>query len=132
MPLKLAGQVKLCLHSDMAVFGVGGDIYTVPIDALSQVMAGGLAQAPVYRRYASKCASCVYEDVQIAALVLRSKRRQAVILTFGPYRSYAVPGEAMRRVLDGVEESAPVSLVIADASQLDDAHSRQTTLEAGA
>jgi len=44
-------------------------------------------------------------------------------------RVYTMPIRAVHDVREGREESCTISMLVTDARQLDDAHSRQTVLE---
>jgi len=99
----------------------------VPLARLADLTAHRRREVEVSRRYWGD-APGVFEDVEQGLRLRRSQTDRSLMLT-EQGRVYSMSIRAVHDVREGREESCGISLLVTDARQLDDAHSRQTVLE---
>jgi hypothetical protein len=122
-----AGEARLDLYTDALILDIGRDTFVVPLARLADLTAHRRREVVVSRRYWGD-APGVFEDVEQGLRLRRSQTDRSLMLT-EQGRVYTMPIRAVHDVREGREESCGISMLVTDARQLDDAHSRQTVLE---
>ena len=126
MTFRPAGEARLDLYTDAMLLDIGPDTFVVPLDRLADLTAHRRREVVVSRRYWGD-APGVFEDVEQALRLRRSQTDRSLMLT-KEGRVYSIPVYLVLEVKDGIRESCTISMLVTDARQLDDTHSRQTTL----
>ena len=121
------GEARLDLYTEALVLDIGPDTFIVPLARLADLTAHRRREVVVSRRYWGDVPG-VFEDVEQGLRLRRSQTDRSLMLT-DQGRVYSMPIRAVHDVREGREESCEISLLVTDARQLDDAHSRQTVLE---
>ena len=124
------GEARLDLYTDALILDIGRDTFVVPLDRLADLTAHRRREVVVSRRYWGD-APGTFRDVEQGLRLRRSQTDRSLMLT-EQGRVYTMPIRAVHDVREGRVESCEISLLVTDARQLDDAHSRQTVLEARA
>ena len=120
------GEARLDLYTDAMLLDIGPDTFVVPLDRLADLTAHRRREVVVSRRYWGD-APGVFEDVEQGLRLRRSQTDRSLMLT-EQGRVYTIPVYLVLEVKDGIRESCTISMLVTDARQLDDMHSRQTTL----
>lgn len=127
MTFRPAGEARLDLYTDAMLLDIGPDTFVVPLAQLADLTAHRRREVVVSRRYWGD-APGKFRDVEQGIRLRRSQTDRSLILT-EQGRVYTIPVYLVLEVKDGIRESCTISMLVTDAQQLDDAHSRQTTLE---
>lgn len=122
-----AGEARLDLYTDALILDIGPDTFVVPLDRLADLTAHRRREVVVSRRYWGD-APGTFRDVEQALRLRCSQTGRSLMLT-EQGRVYSIPVYLVLEVKDGIRESCMISMLVTDAQQLDDAHSRQTELE---
>ena len=122
-----AGSARLDIFTDSLILDIGRDTFVVPLDRLADLTAHRRREVVVSRRYWGD-APGVFEDVEQALRLRRSQTDRSLML-IEQGRVYSIPVYLVLEVKDGIRESCTISMLVTDARQLDDTHSRQTVLE---
>jgi hypothetical protein len=122
-----AGEARLDLYTDALILDIGRDTFVVPLARLADLTAHRRREVVVSRRYWGD-APGTFRDVEQGLRLRRSQTDRSLMLT-EQGRVYSMPIRAVHDVREGREESCVISMLVTDARQLDDAHSRQTVLE---
>ncbi len=127
MTFRPAGEARLDLYTDAMLLDIGPDTFVVPLDRLADLTAHRRREVVVSRRYWGD-APGTFRDVEQGIRLQRSRTDQALVLTMVE-GVFTLPIYQVLEVKDGIRESCTISMLVTDAQQLDDAHSRQTVLE---
>jgi len=122
-----AGEARLDLYTDAMLLDIGPDTFVVPLDRLADLTAHRRREVVVSRRYWGD-APGTFRDVEQGLRLRRSQTGRSLML-IEQGRVYSIPVYLVLEVKDGIRESCTISMLVTDARQLDDAHSRQTVLE---
>ena len=122
-----AGEARLDLFTDSLILDIGADTFVVPLARLADLTAHRRREVVVSRRYWGD-APGVFEDVEQGLRLRRSQTDRSLMLT-EQGRVYTMPIRAVLEVKDGIRDVCEISQLVTDARQLDDAMSRQATLE---
>jgi hypothetical protein len=121
------GEARLDLYTDAMLLDIGPDTFVVPLDRLADLTAHRRREVVVSRRYWGD-APGTFRDVELGIWLRRSQTGRSLML-IEQGRVYSIPVYLVLEVKDGIRESCTISMLVTDARQLDDAHSRQTVLE---
>ena len=122
-----AGEARLDLYTDALILDIGPDAFVVPLARLADLTAHRRREVVVSRRYWGD-APGTFRDVEQGLRLRRSQTDRSLMLT-EQGRVYSIPVYLILEVKDGIREACTISMLVTDARQLDDAHSRQTVLE---
>ena len=122
-----AGEARLDLYTDALVLDIGPDTFVVPLARLADLTAHRRREVVVSRRYWGD-APGTFRDVELGIWLRRSQTGRSLML-IEQGRVYSIPVYLVLEVKDGIRESCTISMLVTNARQLDDAHSRQTVLE---
>jgi hypothetical protein len=122
-----AGEARLDLFTDSLILDIGADTFVVPLVRLADLTSHRAGSIAISRRYWGDSPG-KFEDVQQGVWLRRSKTGRALMLVMDE-RVYSIPIWAVLEVKDGIRDVCEISLLVTDARQLDDTHSRQTVLE---
>jgi len=122
-----AGEARLDLYTDALILDIGRDTFVVPLARLADLTAHRRREVVVSRRYWGD-APGTFRDVEQGIRLRRSQTDRSLML-IEQGRVYSIPVYLVLEVKDGIRESCTISMLVTDARQLDDAHSRQTVLE---
>ena len=120
------GEARLDLYTDALILDIGRDTFVVPLTRLADLTAHRRREVVVSRRYWGD-APGVFEDVEQGLRLRRSQTDRSLMLT-EQGRVYTMPVYQVLEVKDGIREACTISMLVTDAQQLDDTHSRQTVL----
>ncbi len=121
------GEARLDLYTDAMLLDIGPDTFVVPLDRLADLTAHRRHEVAVSRRYWGD-APGTFCDVEQGIRLRRSQTdRSLMMIVQGCV--YSIPVYLILEVKDGIREACTISMLVTDARQLDDAHSRQTVLE---
>lgn len=126
MTFRPAGEARLDLYTDALILDIDPDTFVVPLDRLADLTAHRRREVVVSRRYWGD-APGTFRDVEQGLRLRRSQTNRSLMLT-EQGRVYTIPVYLILEVKDGIRESCTISMLVTDARQLDDAHSRQTVL----
>jgi len=126
MAFRRAGEARLDLYRDALLLDIGADTFVVPLDRLADLTARRRREVVVSRRYWG-AAPGTFEDVEQGLWLRRSRTDQALVLTMVE-GVFTLPIYQVHEVREGIQESCPISRLVTDARQLDDATSKQTML----
>ncbi len=121
------GEARLDLYTDALILDIGPDTFVVPLTRLADLTAHRRHEVVVSRRYWGD-APGVFEDAEQGLRLRRSQTGRSLML-IEQGRVYTMPVYQVLEVKDGIREACTISMLVTDAQQLDDAHSRQTVLE---
>ncbi len=121
------GEARLDLYTDAMLLDIGPDTFVVPLARLADLTAHRRREVVVSRRYWGD-APGTFRDVEQGLRLRRSQTDRSLMLTEQGC-VYTMPVYLVLEVKDGIRESCTISMLVTDARQLDDAHSRQTVLE---
>ena|GEM_PF-1925792 len=121
------GEARLDLYTDAMLLDIGPDTFVVPLARLADLTAHRRREVVVSRRYWGDTPG-TFRDVEQGIRLQRSQTDRSLMLT-EQGRVYTMPVYQVLEVKDGIRESCTISMLVTDARQLDDAHSRQTVLE---
>ena len=121
------GEARLDLFTDSLILDIGRDTFVVPLTRLADLTAHRRREVVVSRRYWGD-APGTFRDVELGLRLRRSQTGRSLIL-IEQGRVYSIPVYLVLEVKDGIRESCTISMLVTDAQQLDDTHSRQTVLE---
>ena len=127
MTFRPAGEARLDLYTDALILDIGRDTFVVPLARLADLTAHRLREVVVSRRYWGD-APGTFCDVELGIWLRRSQTDRSLML-IEQGRVYSIPVYLVLEVKDGIREACTISMLVTDARQLDDAHSRQTVLE---
>ena len=122
-----AGEARLDLYTDALILDIGRDTFVVPLARLADLTAHRRREVVVSRRYWGD-APGTFRDVEQGLRLRRSQTDRSLMLT-EQGRVYTMPIRAVLEVKDGIRDCCAISQLVTDARQLDDAMSRQATLE---
>jgi len=122
-----AGSARLDIFTDSLILDIGADTFVVPLARLADLTAHRRREVVVSRRYWGD-APGAFRDIEQGLRLRRSQTGRSLML-IEQGRVYSIPVYLVLEVKDGIRESCTISMLVTDARQLDDAHSRQTTLE---
>jgi hypothetical protein len=127
MTFRPAGEARLDLYTDAMLLDIGPDTFVVPLARLADLTAHRRREVVVSRRYWGD-APGTFCDVEQGIRLRRSQTdRSLMMIVQGCV--YSIPVYRILEVKDGIRESCTISMLVTDARQLDDTHSRQTVLE---
>jgi len=106
---------------------IGPDTFVVPLARLADLTAHRTARGRGISGDTGGCAGHVPRRRAGAPAPALADRSVADADRAG--RVYSIPVYLVLEVKDGIRESCTISMLVTDARQLDDAHSRQTVLE---
>jgi hypothetical protein len=121
-----AGSARLDIFTDSLILDIGADTFVVPLARLADLTAHRRREVVVSRRYWGD-APGTFRDVEQGLRLRRSQTDRSLML-IEQGRVYSIPVYLVLEVKDGIRESCTISMFVTDARQLDDTHSRQTTL----
>ena len=121
------GEARLDLYTDAMLLDIGPDTFVVPLARLADLTAHRRREVVVSRRYWGD-APGTFRDVEQGLRLRRSQTDRSLMLT-EQGRVYTMPIRAVLEVKDGIRDVCEISQLVTDARQLDDAMSRQATLE---
>ena len=127
MTFRPAGEARLDLYTDAMLLDIGPDTFVVPLARLADLTAHRRREVVISRRYWGDVPG-TFRDVEQGIRLRRSQTDRSLMLT-EQGRVYTMPVYPVLEVKDGIRESCTISMLVTDARQLDDAHSRQTVLE---
>ena len=127
MTFRPAGEARLDLYTDAMLLDIGRDTFVVPLDRLADLTAHRRREVVVSRRYWGDVPG-TFRDIEQGLRLRRSQTDRSLMLT-EQGRVYSIPIYLVLEVKDGIRESCTISVLVTDAQQLDDTHSRQTVLE---
>ena len=120
------GEARLDLYTDAMLLDIGPDTFAVPLARLADLTAHRRREVVVSRRYWGD-APGAFRDVELGIWLRRSQTGRSLML-IEQGRVYSIPVYLVLEVKDGIRESCTISMLVTDAQQLDDTHSRQTVL----
>ena len=127
MTFRPAGEARLDLYTDAMLLDIGPDTFVVPLDRLADLTAHRRREVVDSRRYWGDVPG-TFRDIEQGLRLRRSQTDRSLMLT-EQGRVYSIPVYLVLEVKDGIRESCTISMLVTDAQQLDDTHSRQTVLE---
>ena len=127
MTFRPAGEARLDLYTDALLLDINRDTFVVPLTQLADLTAHRRREVVVSRRYWGD-APGKFRDVEQGIWLRRSQTGRSLML-IEQGCVYSIPVYLVLEVKDGIRESCTISMLVTDARQLDDAHSRQTVLE---
>lgn len=130
MTFRPAGEARLDLYTDALLLDINRDTFVVPLARLADLTAHRRREVMVSRRYWGD-APGTFRDIEQGLRLRRSQTDRSLMLT-EQGRVYSMPVYRVLEVKDGIRESCMISMLMTDAQQLDDAHSRQTVLKVSA
>jgi hypothetical protein len=122
-----AGSARLDIFTDSLILDIGADTFVVPLARLADLTAHRRREVVVSRRYWGD-APGTFRDVEQGLRLRRSQTDRSLML-IEQGRVYSIPVYLVLEVKDGIRESCTISMLVTDARQLDDTHSRQTVLD---
>ena len=120
------GEARLDLYTDAMLLDIGPDTFVVPLAQLADLTAHRRHEVVVSRRYWGDVPG-TFRDVEQGLRLRRSQTGRALVLTIAE-GVISMPIHLIHDVRRGLRESCTISRLVTDARQLDDMHSRQTTL----